>query len=97
MLASSPVASDMRLAARPVGAASAVLTPEAFKIFKIVLMIVVLPVPGPPVMTDTPFYRDEMIASFCRAESSMPVSFSLAAMRFQASPVTWVSEAWHSV
>ena len=53
VLASKPVASVMRLAARPVGAQSRSLAPFAARIPRIALTIVVLPTPGPPVMTRT--------------------------------------------
>ncbi len=53
VLASTPVLSDSRLAARPVGAQSAIVTVFASKIFRIELTSVVLPTPGPPVMTST--------------------------------------------
>ena len=51
VLASTPVASVMRLAARPVGAQSNSRTPLAARILRIELTIVVLPTPGPPVTT----------------------------------------------
>ncbi len=51
VLASTPVASVMRLAARPVGAQSNSRTPLAARILRIELTIVVLPTPGPPVIT----------------------------------------------
>jgi hypothetical protein len=53
VLASKPVASVMRLAARPVGAHSRSLTPLAARIRRMPLTMVVLPTPGPPVMTNT--------------------------------------------
>ena len=46
-----PVASFIRLAARPVGAQSNSRTPLAARILRIELTIVVLPTPGPPVIT----------------------------------------------
>ena len=46
-----PVASVMRLAARPVGAQSKSFTLLAVRILRIELTIVVLPTPGPPVIT----------------------------------------------
>ena len=52
VLASKPVASVMRLAARPVGAHSRSLTPFAARMRRIPLTMVVLPTPGPPVMTN---------------------------------------------
>ena len=51
VLASCPVASDIRLAARPVGAASAIFFFRASKSAIRPLIAVVLPVPGPPVST----------------------------------------------
>ena len=51
VLASTPVASVMRFAARPVGAQSSSRTPLAARILRIELTIVVLPTPGPPVIT----------------------------------------------
>ena len=53
VLASNPVASVIRLAARPVGAHSNRLTPLAARMRRIELTMVVLPTPGPPVMTST--------------------------------------------
>src|SRR5215831_9933867 len=53
VFASSPVLSDRRLVARPVGAQSAITTPFARRIFRIELTSVVLPTPGPPVITST--------------------------------------------
>ena len=47
VLASTPVASVMRFAARPVGAQSSSRTPLAARILRIELTIVVLPTPGP--------------------------------------------------
>ena len=54
VLAGMPVSSFMRLAARPVGAARRVLTPNDCRMSSSALMMVVLPVPGPPVITSTP-------------------------------------------
>ena len=53
VLASKPVASVMRLAARPVGAHSRSCVPFAARMRRIALTMVVLPTPGPPVMTST--------------------------------------------
>jgi len=53
VFASMPVLSDKRFAARPVGAQSAIETALAINIFSKELTRVVLPTPGPPVMTIT--------------------------------------------
>src|SRR5580692_4877110 len=53
VLASRPVASFMRLAARPVGAHSNRLMSFAERTRRIELTMVVLPTPGPPVITST--------------------------------------------
>ena len=53
VFASQAVLSDSRFAARPVGAARATFTPLTTRIFRIELTRVVLPTPGPPVMTRT--------------------------------------------
>jgi hypothetical protein len=53
VFASRPVLSDRRLAARPVGAQSAIVTALAVRIFSSELTSVVFPTPGPPVMTIT--------------------------------------------
>ena len=53
VFASRPVASFMRLAARPVGAQSRRLTSFAASMRRMALTMVVLPTPGPPVMTST--------------------------------------------
>ena len=53
VLASNPVASVMRLAARPVGAQRSSFTPLAESTRRMDLTMVVLPTPGPPVMTST--------------------------------------------
>ena len=60
--ASHPVASFSRLAARPVGAARSTRADARSKIFSTALTMVVLPVPGPPVMTITLWSR-----AACRA------------------------------
>ena len=65
VLASSPVSSDIRLAARPVGAANNTVSPFSFKIRIIPLRVVVLPVPGPPVRMRNPFSSAWVIACFC--------------------------------
>jgi hypothetical protein len=57
------VASVMRLAARPVGAHGNRLTPLAARTRKIELTMVVLPTPGPPVMTSSFDKRANRIAA----------------------------------
>ena len=64
VLASMPQASLMRLAARPVGAASAI-SPLTLSRRMMHLMIVVLPVPGPPVITVMPLLTAVSIARRC--------------------------------
>ena len=53
VFASMPVVSLMRLAARPVGAQRRSFAPLAERMRRIELTMVVLPTPGPPVMTST--------------------------------------------
>ena len=53
VLAYSPVDSERRLAALPLGAQSPMLRCLALKIFRMLLTRVVLPTQGPPVMTAT--------------------------------------------
>lgn len=51
VFASIPLASDMRFAARPVGAARMISKPLALYTFMMLFVVVVFPVPGPPVNT----------------------------------------------
>ena len=53
VFASNPVASLIRLAARPVGAQSRMSTSFADRMRRMELTMVVLPTPGPPVITET--------------------------------------------
>ena len=73
VLASSPVCSLMRLAARPVGAASSTRTPFARRIRRIVSRVEVLPTPGPPVTTASLAPSTRRTASSCEGESVLPV------------------------
>ena len=63
--AGRPVVSDSRLAARPVGAASATCRPACDRICTIPRTMVVLPTPGPPVITTTWLRSTWRIASAC--------------------------------
>src|ERR1700744_4847371 len=66
VFASSPVLSDNRFDARPVGAQSATRTCLAIRIFRIELTRVVLPTPGPPVLVGE--HRAEVCeVDLCRA------------------------------
>jgi hypothetical protein len=64
VFASSPVDSDNRLAARPVGAHNSAFTCFARRIVSIELTSVVFPTPGPPVMTNSFDERARRIACF---------------------------------
>ena len=63
VLAGFPVASAIRLAARPVGAARLMRLVSFSKRLIMALMMVVLPVPGPPVSTMTLFLAAMRTAS----------------------------------
>ena len=65
VLASSPVTSLMRLAARPVGAARNTLSPASWSRRMMAFKVVVLPVPGPPVRMRMPCSKACWMASFC--------------------------------
>ena len=80
MLAGRPVDSSRRLAARPVGAASATRVPMRRKLPAIQRISVVLPVPGPPVSTPTLLSSSRDAAACCAADSSIPVPPAAAAM-----------------
>ena len=70
--ASRPVTSARRLAARPVGETSRIRFFCASKAAAIVLVVSVLPVPGPPVRMKKRFSSASAIASRCSSESAMP-------------------------
>src|SRR5580700_4586140 len=76
VLASTPVASVIRFAARPVGAQSNNRTPLAARILRIELTIVVLPTPGPPVITSAFAVSARRIAAFWLSASCRPLRFS---------------------
>ena len=75
----------MRFAARPVGAASTADSFKSSKSARTVVIIVVLPVPGPPVTTAAELDRQSLTALFCSGASVMPRSCSMRAMRSSAS------------
>ena len=85
VLASKPVASVMRLAARPVGAQSSRLTLFAARMRRIELTIVVLPTPGPPVMTSTFDSNARRIAAIWLSASASPVFCSIHGNAFAGS------------
>ncbi len=70
---SSPVLSVSRLAARPVGAHSATCTPLAPSTFRMEFTRVVLPTPGPPVITSTLLRTARVSASIWLGASWRPV------------------------
>ena len=71
-----PVVSVSRFAARPVGAHRRHLTPLARRIIRIEFTTVVLPTPGPPVMTTTRFARTAFSASRWLGASVLPARCS---------------------
>ena len=73
VFASKPVVSVSRFAARPVGAHSRHFTPLARRIIRIEFTSVVLPTPGPPVMTTTRFASTVFSASRWLGASVFPV------------------------
>ena len=73
--AGQPVASLMRLAARPVGAHSST-SPSWRSRRMMTLMEVVLPVPGPPVITQTPSVSAASAAWRCSSQRLTPSSAS---------------------
>src|SRR5271157_4545123 len=85
VLASTPVASVMRLAARPVGAHSNSLTFLAPRILRIELTIVVLPTPGPPVITSAFAVSASRIAALWLSASCRPLRFSTQGRAFSSS------------
>ena len=86
VLASNPVASVMRFAARPVGAQSSRLTfPLPTESRRIELTMVVLPTPGPPVMTRTFDIRASRIAVIWLSASDRPVFCSIQGNAFSGS------------
>ena len=76
VLASLPVASLMRFAARPVGAISVTFFPIWSNTSRIHFIIVVLPVPGPPVTSATPDVIAALTASRWLGASVILLIFS---------------------
>ena len=72
VVASAPVASLMRLAARPVGAARRTSTFARASTARMARTIVVLPTPGPPVTTSTERFAASSTALRCSGASSTP-------------------------
>ncbi len=73
VIAGSPVSSDSRLAALPVGAVSVTVPPAARTVVAMDLTVWLLPHPGPPVMIETVLVRAMVSAarwSSCRPGSS---------------------------
>ena len=67
-----PVASSILLAALPVGAARVTSIPSASESWIMAFIIVVLPVPGPPVITSTPLLIASIIACLCSCAKVIP-------------------------
>src|SRR5215813_12837870 len=85
VLAWNPVVSVKRLAARPVGAQSRMLTLLADRIRRIEFTIVVLPTPGPPVMTRTFDSSDRRIAAIWALAKASAVFCSIQGNAFAGS------------
>ena len=82
ILASRPVASLRRLAARPVGAHSSTRMRLARSAWRMLVTIVVLPTPGPPVMTVTLPVSTWATAARCEAARVRPVRSSTQGITF---------------
>ena len=85
VLASKPVASVMRLAARPVGAHSKMSVPLAARMRRMALTMVVFPTPGPPVMTSTFDFNASWIAATWLSARARPMCFSTHGKAFSGS------------
>lgn len=75
----------IRFAALPVGAQIATFRPHCSKMLMMVLMIVVFPVPGPPVITEMPLVRELLTPSSCCWDRTMPVCRSVMRMELSTS------------
>ena len=91
--ASYPVASVIRFAARPVGAARRILIPSLSKNWIIVLIVVVLPVPGPPVNMSKPCLIASITALCCIGSNSI---FSFCSTLFRRFSIM-SSGIWQSI
>ena len=67
---SRPVVSPSLLAARPVGAARRIVCPSDSRSLMIIFTVVVFPVPGPPVITSSPWFMDSLTAVICCPSNS---------------------------
>ena len=85
VFASRPVLSPSRLAARPVGAARAISTPLEASTLRMALINVVLPTPGPPVMTRTLESRASRSAARWLSASVTPALASTQGIAFAGS------------
>ena len=99
VFASRPVASVILAAARPVGAASRISAPSASKQRIIALMVVVLPVPGPPVITSSPDCTASSTARRWVSSSTSPVASSSSKASCSAArvffAVSWMSSSFN--
>ena len=75
--ASNPDVSVMRRAARPVGAHSRRVAPLAVRMRRMALTMVVLPTPGPPVMTSTLEERARRTAASWLSANAIPIRRSI--------------------
>jgi len=78
--ASYPLVSAIRFAARPVGAARRISRPSISKYLIMVLIVVVFPVPGPPVITINPFKTALWTACFWISSRIMSFFSSICAI-----------------
>ena len=85
VLAVRSVVSAKRFAARPVGAVSTHFISLAAKISRMLRTSVVLPTPGPPVMTSSLCWHACRTASFWAAANWMPNRCSTQAIAFSTS------------
>ena len=91
VLASRPVSSAIRLAARPVGAAMATVSPMLSSRVMMPRSVVVLPVPGPPVRISVPRAIASIIACRCCCSYLMRKLCSIASIRSSTSAAATLS------